>query len=331
MRKYLQLQQKEIFGDLFIAENHPVLNNFSFQTGFYLVDNNKKDTEITPNGNRAKHIEVGDKITITPYNIRSDNTNDELPTKPHRELENKRKESCDHCQKKLKLKNGGSDDFYVMKRYHGQVGEMPVIWACSDCYPKHQKEYFENYAAIYHNFLSENKDNDFELIKAEWADCYAGKKDKNGKVLKQENCSHCQPWKNHKNSDHNKSDHDKNKDKKELDSNLIKSLLNYFQENQIKEITFQNGELIITHNNNVNIGKVNNLELQQGMNYFCQIKQQNKITQQDLENLLNSNQVPTKNSSPDTSNILGTSLLIGGILLVGMTIWFVTKKKTTKR
>jgi len=26
----------------YIAENHPVLDNFPFQTGFYVIDNNKK-------------------------------------------------------------------------------------------------------------------------------------------------------------------------------------------------------------------------------------------------------------------------------------------------
>jgi len=26
---------------LYIAENHPILDNFSFQTGFYYIDNNK--------------------------------------------------------------------------------------------------------------------------------------------------------------------------------------------------------------------------------------------------------------------------------------------------
>src|SRR5215203_6169512 len=51
---------------LYISENHPILDNFSFQTGFYLV-NTDKNFEHLPRGYLGKFVEVGDKITITPY------------------------------------------------------------------------------------------------------------------------------------------------------------------------------------------------------------------------------------------------------------------------
>jgi hypothetical protein len=90
----------------YIAENHPVLNNFSFQIGFYLIDNDKRveknvgsyeggfensGGETNPN-NFQKFIEVGDEITITPYEIDEDK---EL-------LENQEKKGdCNICQKNL--------------------------------------------------------------------------------------------------------------------------------------------------------------------------------------------------------------------------------------
>jgi hypothetical protein len=64
MREYLQLQGGE--NSLFIAKNHPVLDNFSFQVGFFLVETDKK-AERSPRGSLNKFVEVNDQITITPY------------------------------------------------------------------------------------------------------------------------------------------------------------------------------------------------------------------------------------------------------------------------
>ena len=82
---------------LYIAENHPVLDSFSFQTGFYLIDNDKSVEKNvghyeggfgcsggkTNSNNWQKYAEASDKITITPCQmvdkpvekpIRSDNS-----------------------------------------------------------------------------------------------------------------------------------------------------------------------------------------------------------------------------------------------------------------
>jgi len=62
---------------LCIAENHPILDSFSFQTGFYLIDTNKPIERNSPRywsdggksnpSNFHRFVEVGDKITITPF------------------------------------------------------------------------------------------------------------------------------------------------------------------------------------------------------------------------------------------------------------------------
>ncbi|CAG8745755.1 45329_t:CDS:10, partial [Gigaspora margarita] len=154
---------------LYIAESHPILDSFSFQPGFYLINDNKPveknigsyeggfacyGGETNP-GNWQKYIEVGDQITITPY-----------------EVENN---------------SGYDDNFYIIKRYHGKANVgSPAIWACLDCYPTKKAEYLQNYAGIYERFKEENGDIDYRLIKAERIDCYANKKDQNGQILKQQ-------------------------------------------------------------------------------------------------------------------------------------------------
>lgn len=68
---------------LYIAENHPVLDSFSFQTGFYLINDNKPVEKLVGNyeggfgcsggetnqNNWQKFIEVSDQITITSYQM----------------------------------------------------------------------------------------------------------------------------------------------------------------------------------------------------------------------------------------------------------------------
>jgi hypothetical protein len=95
---------------LYIAENHPVLDSFSFQTGFYLIDNDKSVEKLVGNyeggfgcsggetnpNNFQKYIEIGDKITITPYEIETDS---ELSENEKAELEQKKYKDCDICQK----------------------------------------------------------------------------------------------------------------------------------------------------------------------------------------------------------------------------------------
>src|SRR5436305_13195978 len=84
--KFLGGQENGLNYCLYIAEEHPVLNNFSFQVGFYLINDNKPveknvgsyeggfacfGGETNP-GNWQKYVEVSDKITITPYEVEND-------------------------------------------------------------------------------------------------------------------------------------------------------------------------------------------------------------------------------------------------------------------
>ncbi|CAG8811825.1 18570_t:CDS:1, partial [Racocetra persica] len=108
---------------------------------------------------------VGDQITITPYEVENENGLTENQKK-ELDLETKRKGACDTCQKKLGRDNGGSDNFYIIKRYLGKM-KNSVKWACRDCYPTKEAEYLQNYAGIYERFKDENGEIDYRLTKAE--------------------------------------------------------------------------------------------------------------------------------------------------------------------
>ncbi|CAH1756422.1 12381_t:CDS:2 [Entrophospora sp. SA101] len=58
-----------------------------------------------------------------------------------------------------------------------------------------EPEYLQNYRIIAKTPL-EPDDNDY--IKYDSIECYAGKKDQTGQILKQKDCPHCQPWKYNK-------------------------------------------------------------------------------------------------------------------------------------
>src|SRR4051812_38617998 len=90
MRGYLRFlggQENGLNYCLYIAEEHPVLDNFSFQAGFYLINDNKpveknvgtyeggfacSGGETNP-GNWQKYIEVDNQITITPCQFEDNN------------------------------------------------------------------------------------------------------------------------------------------------------------------------------------------------------------------------------------------------------------------
>ena len=90
----------------------------------------------------------------------------------------------------------------------------------------------------------------------------------------------------------------------------IKSLIQYLQKYSIKEISFKNGELVITHNNNnnnnneiISAEKINDKqELVSARNIFHKNNQQ-KLTKEDLEKMLNasSNSVSTENPKSDNA------------------------------
>ena len=100
-----------------------------------------------------------------------------------------RGQKCDNCQKKF---NYDEDDFYVIKFYHG--AKDADLFSCSVCYQSKKEEYLENYSVIsfmipFNGIVYVGKE-----IKASHVDCYAGKKDQKGQILKQQDCRHCQPW-----------------------------------------------------------------------------------------------------------------------------------------
>ncbi|CFW92782.1 protein of unknown function [endosymbiont DhMRE of Dentiscutata heterogama] len=324
-----------------INAKHPVLDTFPWgKYGYYLIETDKlierNDGVVRPwssggednPSNFRKWVEVGDKITITPYEVKNDN---ELSENQKKELnlETARKGNCDTCQKKLKGTRfvEGDDNFYIIKRYHGKANiGGPVIWACQDCYSTKEQEYLQNCSGIYERFKEENGEIDYRLIKAEWIDCYAGKKDQNGRILKQRDCSHCQPWKRQEISTPNSDEKIKQ---------IATLLLRYFQEHDIKKIELNNGELIITHNNNNNNKIVSragiNHELQNVENYLVK-KGENTLELQQLLNELNSSPNPTSASPKKnyTPYLIGGTIGVGLAALVIISFWLLKKQKKNK-
>ncbi|CAG8643814.1 4088_t:CDS:2, partial [Ambispora leptoticha] len=95
---------------------------------------------------------VGDKITITPYEVENDS---ELSETEKAKSKAKEIKECDICRK--------NENEMAKDLTHDGI---PFF---------------------------------IETIKGGKVDCYAGHKDQNGKILQQQNCSHCQPWKQHQN------------------------------------------------------------------------------------------------------------------------------------
>ena len=130
MRGYLRFlggQENGLNYCLYIAEEHPVLNSFSFQAGFYLINDNKpveknvgtyeggfacSGGETNP-GNWQKYVEVDNQITITPYEVENDSELSENSIK-RAKSENK----CLVCRKRREIND--PDNWYLMKGYHGQ-------------------------------------------------------------------------------------------------------------------------------------------------------------------------------------------------------------------
>jgi len=107
-------------------------------------------------------------------------------------LEQKKIKDCDICQKNI---DSSTERIYNIRKYHGQNGK--IIHACSDCYKNKEQEYLQNYEFIF-SFPTKDLTHEgvpflLETIKGGKTDCYASKKDQNGKILQQQNCPHCQP------------------------------------------------------------------------------------------------------------------------------------------
>jgi hypothetical protein len=131
---------------------------------------------------------------------------------------------------------------------------------------------------------------DYRQIKSSSIDCYANKKDPNGQILQQQNCSHCQPWKFTHTSKPSKTD--------------IKSLLQYFKQHSIKEIKLVNGELIITHNNNNETLSTQEVDNNQELQLAQDMAQKNsdRLTIAELEKMFNTNSHQSS-TTPSNNNL----------------------------
>jgi len=205
-----------------------------------------------------------------------------------------------------------------------------VLHSCSTCYKNKEQEYLQNYEFIFafpkKDLTHEGIPFNIENIKGRKIDCYAVQKDQNGKILQQQNCSHCQPWKSHKPSNLNES---------ELD---INALIQYFQKHSIKKISFKNGELIITHNNNNNNNnnnetissqeENNSQELQLARNIIQKSNLQ-ELTSEELNKMANNNS--NQQSNKPNNNALWIGCGIGGTLVIGIIIGWLMRKKTKNK
>ena len=214
---------------LYIAEEHPVLDSFSFQTGFYLIDNDKSVEKNvghyeggfgcsggeTNSNNWQKFVEASDQITITPCQVEKPIRSD----KPSKSI----------------------------------------------------------------NFGGNKSDNSLQ-------------------------------------SPTNSPN---------LEKDLIKLLLQYFQENNIKLIKLDNNELVITYNEGQLVKKPNNSqELQKVSEYFSKTNKQ-ELTREELSRL--NSTVNTNNNSQEPKNNHALLIIGGvGILTVGLIVGLLIGRRNKK-
>src|SRR6185369_5263637 len=102
-----------------------------------------------------------------------------------------------------------------------------------------------------------------------------------------------------------------------LEKDLIKLLLQYFQEKNIKLIKLDNNELVITYNDGQLVKKSNNSqELQKVSDYFSKTNKQ-ELTKEELSRLNSTVNTNSNTQEPKNNNAL---LISGGIgiLTVGL-------------
>jgi hypothetical protein len=97
---------------------------------------------------------------------------------------------CSICHKKI---DTDVDTNYNVSWYHGKSSKLLIM--DKTCYLAKEKEYLDNYKTIW----KETEQDGAFWIKRDEEDCYASHKDQNGKILKQKDCPHCQPWKHNDN------------------------------------------------------------------------------------------------------------------------------------
>ena|SRR5205085_2157579 len=99
------------------------------------------------------------------------------------------KVKCDNCQKKEI--ESGSEGVYL--GYYQGSDKGKRLHVCCDCYKDKEQEYLQDYAFIYSYDKDHLKRKGTGYVKNDDMNCYAGKKDQNGKILKQKDCPHCHP------------------------------------------------------------------------------------------------------------------------------------------
>lgn len=123
---------------------------------------------------------------------------------------------------------------------------------------------------------------------------------------------------------------DKQKSDKITDKTLINNLLEYFQKNHIKQVSFnQQGNLVIEYNENLGKSK-QNIEAEKGnqqLNNFLRASQRTSLSQQELIALSQ----PVQNNSPTTKEPDNNYLKIGlgavSLLVIGVVIGSFLRKK----
>jgi len=315
---------------LLVPDTHPDLVNFKYKKiskrigqeitrwtlkkQFYLIEgvDNLPLEAISPQSYEyndmrdywAKVVGLTDRITIVPFedNNKPENQNEEG--------------KCDICHNK-EIKPG-QEGIYIWN-YQGKKGDK--LHVCHDCYQSKEQEYLKNYASIY-SYEPNFKKKDTGYIKNDNADCWNDRKGTDGKILKQKDCSHCQPWRKDKNNN-------------ELDTNF---LLQYFQKEKIQRIIwdeskedlvveYQNGHVSTHHSiENIDISK-GFPELHMVLNHLKRIGK-NEISFSELgeKNNPNTAKNPQDNKVLLWLGLAGISLMVGGAI-----IWLILKGRKVRK
>lgn len=115
-----------------------------------------------------------------------------------------------------------------------------------------------------------------------------------------------------------------------LEKDLIKLLLQYFQEKKIKSIKLDNNELVIAYDDGQLVKKPNNSQELQKINDYFQKNDKKELTRQELNSMVNANNTNAPSKEPKSNNAL---LVVGGIgiLVVGLIVGILISKRKSKK
>ena len=134
-------------------------------------------------------------------------------------------------------------------------------------------------------------------------------------------------------SENNQVARGKNNSSQPIEKDIKKWLVNFFQENQVKEISLKNGELVITHNNNnnevISSEQANNSPELRNIQNLLQQKGIQSLDRQALN--ISDTQTPSNSQKPDYIPYLLTGAIgIGLISLVAASCYYLGKKSSKK-